>query len=106
MPQVTPWTRSMTVSTSMPSTRAAMPLRLPLQPPMNCTFFTLPSSMSNRMLREQVPLVLYSYISIFSFVMVVYTVRSTSCASTSSASAMGSRTIWCPRSPADTAMVS
>ena len=61
MPQRMPSTRAITSATSMPSTRAAMPFRLPLQPPTNCTFLTLPSSTSKKIRWEQVPLVLYSY---------------------------------------------
>ena len=53
MPQVTPSTREMTSSMSMPSTSLAIPFRLPLQPPRKVTFLTLLSSRSKKIFWEQ-----------------------------------------------------
>lgn len=58
-PHLMPLSLAMASSTLIPETRAEMPFRLPLHPPVNATDFMMSSSTSKSISWEQVPLVLY-----------------------------------------------
>ena len=66
-PHFIPESFLMTSIQSIPSTRAEIPLRLPLHPPVNLTFFTLLFSISNFISVEHVLDGIYEYSIIISF---------------------------------------